>query len=514
MERGRKSEARPPAKAAADPSRMAPAPVRGARSLSKAQPLGNFDLERSPRVTQQRQEFAAILGSVGQRKSQGPIADAPPVQRKILVDHKEYSPTKEDDPAVADAARDEFLRDYKTKEEMSAHLVAKTPSSFGLIKKRALWYDLPYLSKEFFVLGESHAGVRGSDIKEASNIDKPILYEAFVGWSVSEMQKRKDETSAPTKDMGLEENSSKLLRALEVWNPQDLLAPPSPRTAPEQIPEIPFGEYSTRDTERGTRRLVVRDESGKAAWWSSKEKAAAQTNTYDANKEALDAILDLLKRVFPDRNARRLAKYHKKFAEAWDILSEESWKKEPEQQRLVILLNVSDFLREGTTIRVQEEYEWLHQAIKPADLKAPNDPALKSADDYRNENIFFSLLRAHASGGYSFAAMGEQHLVALKKRLSAKKIPYITEDDFYNRYSVDAVTISRKPPAELPRDLNLANVRELNLGNVITNQTEVIVEAVESGRLSQLKVLRINARSMTPPLRGRLLSCGVEVILT
>ena len=62
--------------------------------------------------------------------------------------------------------------------------------------------------------------------------------------------------------------------------------------------------------------------------------------------------------------------------------------------------------------------------------------------------------------------------------------------------------------------INFSTLRHLDLPNLITNQTRVIVEAVEKGALPKLETLTIHKASMTPDLRGRLLSRGVEVVLT
>jgi hypothetical protein len=58
------------------------------------------------------------------------------------------------------------------------------------------------------------------------------------------------------------------------------------------------------------------------------------------------------------------------------------------------------------------------------------------------------------------------------------------------------------------------NIELLDFGNLITNQTKLIIEGVESGAIPKLKKLIIKTESMTPDLRGRLLTHGVDVVLT
>lgn len=81
---------------------------------------------------------------------------------------------------------------------------------------------------------------------------------------------------------------------------------------------------------------------------------------------------------------------------------------------------------------------------------------------------------------------------------------------------IESLIPGRIFPGEVQQEghFPVTNLETIDLGNVITNQTNSIVHAVEIGALPKLKVLRIKAESMTPDLRGRLMSCGVEVQLT
>ena len=160
------------------------------------------------------------------------------IQRRIKVGGKVYKANSKSSQAVKEATKDEFTRYYESEQEVKDHLDNKKPVPFGLIKERALWYRMPYLSQNFFVFGESHAAVRGARIKEESNIQKPILDESKPGWTVG-----KDDTSGG--DVGADENSSKLLRALEFWDPEAFEKKSSGATPSPSIPKIPTRRSST-----------------------------------------------------------------------------------------------------------------------------------------------------------------------------------------------------------------------------------------------------------------------------
>jgi hypothetical protein len=59
-----------------------------------------------------------------------------------------------------------------------------------------------------------------------------------------------------------------------------------------------------------------------------------------------------------------------------------------------------------------------------------------------------------------------------------------------------------------------ASLEHLDMGNIITNQTGVLADALKNGLLPKLKTLTIRKESMTPDLMGRFISFGVKVILT
>ena len=111
-----------------------------------------------------------------------------PIQRKILLKGSLYTPDPDENasPEVEEAIGDEFLRYYESKGEALGHIDSNVPGNFGLIKSRALWYRMPYLNDRFFVFGEYHSAVKGSQIKAASNITKTILDEERTGWTVEE----------------------------------------------------------------------------------------------------------------------------------------------------------------------------------------------------------------------------------------------------------------------------------------------------------------------------------------
>ncbi|WP_020589077.1 hypothetical protein [Desulfobacter curvatus] len=85
---------------------------------------------------------------------------------------------------------------------------------------------------------------------------------------------------------------------------------------------------------------------------------------------------------------------------------------------------------------------------------------------------------------------------------------------------LDQLSSTSHVPIQLPVDetklathFALDKIVTLDLGNLITNQTGIIVSAVENGGMPKLKTLIIHVLSMTPELRGRLIECGVNVIL-
>ncbi|HMD00236.1 MAG TPA: hypothetical protein VKH37_08775, partial [Ferruginibacter sp.] len=315
--------------------------------LSKADPNSAVDANQiraaindSPQVSQFRSCQAMANEFVGQKnngtdKATVQNTNKSTVQRKIVVNNRPFIPGDKAEGELKEASGDEFVRHYKSEDEMNAHLVTKSPVSVGLIKPLALWYNLPVEPNEFFVFGESHHGVNGEKLKAASNIKKPILDEKITGWNVPKADKDDEEDDEEVKDngnkdQGLDENSSKLMRAIEVWTP----TPPKPKVvavdsddseddekdkAPK-LPDIPEGEESTRDAEHGSYKLIVRGENKKSKLWSpvKKEKEKdeePQLTKYDAQGPAFGAIKELFPIVFADEIQRKtLDAFHGKLA--------------------------------------------------------------------------------------------------------------------------------------------------------------------------------------------------------
>jgi hypothetical protein len=480
-----------------------------ANSLSEPQGgnQGNFKfIDNRPEAIAQRklQEIANHRPRINSVKP----ARQSMVQRKVMIGKTEYQKKPEDGDKIAAAVSDEFVRYYANEEQMKGHLENNTPSSFGLIKKRALWYDIPYLANDFFVFGESHAGVKGPDIQAASNIQKPISYEAYTGWNAEDHTK-----DVEGGDQGTDENSSKLLRALEVWNPAGLAGVQAQATSSgtEDIPEIPHGQKSTRKTSDGSYRLVIKGDDFKEKWWTEKGKDRPPAVDYDADQQALDAIKGLFKIVFKKEIKEwDLDLYGDNFEKAWGYLNNDSWRTAPGDQHLTILRNIRTHLYGGVLKKVKEEYNKL-SGTTDASIKAADDPSLAGADAYRNEFMLASIVKASQTDHFAFAAIGDGHLRDLKERLDAAGVNYVTLDDFYNRYSKDAVDI---PDRRTPFEGNFSTIEHLDFGNLVTNRTHVIVEAVETGKMPGLKKLTIHEKSMTPELYGRLIDCGIEVNLT
>jgi hypothetical protein len=366
------------------------------------------------------------------------------VQRKILVNGSSYSGTSASPPAVREAVDDEFLRRYESEEEVLDHLDRKTATPFGLIKPRALWYRIPFLSKAFFVFGESHAAVRGERIQEASNIRKPILDEAKQGWNVGQALSGEDSA-------GVDENSSKLLRALEAWNRAVFAdrsaegAQPAPSPAP---PKIPSGQASARDTERGTYRLVVYDENGQETWWKPSGQQAVPQSTHDFEAEVRSAIISLFPLVFATEISNgTLNDLVSNAKDSWEMFKIKYW--EGRENALNIQKAIANNLYLVARKKASGEYAKLQETR--SDVTKTEDKQHWTADDYRNEFMFVRILEAAAKGNYAFATVGDNHLRALKDRLAAKSIPYLTMADFFDRYSRDAVDTHAIAHANSPK---------------------------------------------------------------
>ncbi|HAP62782.1 MAG TPA: hypothetical protein DCR93_25890, partial [Cytophagales bacterium] len=142
--------------------------------------------------------------------------------------------------------------------------------------------------------------------------------------------------------------------------------------------------------------------------------------------------------------------------------------------------------------------------------------------------------------------VGNKHVEDIHRLEQAGRIPttgyyYILEKDFRHRYNSggelagysgsndelgpgyqqaeatwqkEIERADRKLASRFPGEDQLASLEHLDLGNLVTNQTRLIVEAVEQGALPNLQRLTISEVSMTPQLRGRLLAQGIEVVLT
>lgn len=136
-----------------------------------------------------------------------------------------------------------------------------------------------------------------------------------------------------------------------------------------------------------------------------------------------------------------------------------------------------------------------------------------------------------------------EDIIELEKKhtMPPARYTYITKNDFKNQY-IDPekmkshegddndlgegyVKASKEVKEKIIKaDKRLANrfpgedemdtIKVLDLSNIITNQTAIIVDAIEKGVLPSLKTLKITSKSMTPDLLGRLKSKGINVVLT
>ncbi|NJL14005.1 MAG: hypothetical protein HC913_14025 [Microscillaceae bacterium] len=378
------------------------------------------------------------------------------VQRKVLLKGKEYTGTD-----VADEMKnDEFIRNYGGEKQLKNHLIDKKQTSVGLIKSLALWYRIPYLSrssKQFFVLGESHAGVTGPMIHKESNVKKPLLYEATSGWNIEEFDNHLNKPVPTNGTVGLDENSSKLYRAIEAFNPASLNTTSSSK-APvkaQKIPNIPQGEDYTRETKRGTYKLVVKGEDGSPEFWEPKDKTAVVNNTYNTNNQALEAIKGLWSKVFTNAETEDYKKSnHSAILMATDIDALKFTYDYRRANRGDVLPKFLEGLKQQLLaiikLKVESQYQKFSGNQKDV-VKSHDDASFKNplspgnyADNYRNEYIYAAIKKAAAGRQYSFAAMGNNHLKALKDRLDIDKIPYITMEDFYDKYAKVAIDLNKK----------------------------------------------------------------------
>lgn len=408
-----------------------------------------------------------------------------PVQRKILVNNAPYEGTAQSSKTVKDAIADEYTRYYETEQEVSDHLDHKAPTSFGLIKPRALWYRIPYLGNSFFVFGESHAAVRGELLQQESNIKAPILDEQLKGWEVG-----KGDASAG--NTGVDENSSKLLRALERWNPKAFAAQQANPQPPAAPPPIPQGESSTRDTEKGTYRLVVHGEDGKEEWWKPSDAVAAPASSHNYEAEVINAIQALLVSVYSrDIMTDTMKKYDPKAELAYQYVQNKSW--QGKQDVVGIQAGVREVLLRVTRLKVAEEYTKL-QATHGASIKAADK--VKTGDEYRDEFMLARILDAAKQKSHAFATIGNLHLTALKDRLIQHQIPFITMENFFGEYSrnaIDTRAIAMKNSAAFRTNQRLQlwvnaafkkypNLQQMHL-DVLTHQD--VGEFVLTGKVSK-----------------------------
>lgn len=364
------------------------------------------------------------------------------IQQKIYLNNDQYNYKEGDDVKIVTACADNFIRRYDNEDEMRSHF-AGDPSKYGLIKNIALWYKIPYLAgvgKKFFVLGESHAGVRGTDIARQSNIQpNKIFYEAHSdSWSVAEKDKRYDPGSKSP-----DEISSKLLRALEYTFSKLLVEknpPPSPSPVlGDEIPKIPEGQKSTRKEKDGTYRLVIKGEDGKEKFWTPD---AGDTNivpnNYNIGDEALFAIKEMAPKVLTADFLKELEKSDadtsSKASRALNYLNNGTYENPtisgfPSDKKLNVKISIISFIMNAVKI-VLADHNKNYLKLLPG----------VSADYYR-DGFMLDAINNVPEGRFDFAAIGDAHLRNIKSALKGD-IPSISMDEFYTSpYSENAVDI-------------------------------------------------------------------------
>lgn len=367
--------------------------------------------------------------------SASPTSSTPVIQRKILINENPFTPTTEQPEPVKHAMADEFNRYYPDETAMQNHLVTKSPVPFGLIKKRALWYDLKDLANQFFVLGESHAAVRGTDIEKESNLIKPVLYEGRPEWSVNKFKKKGNEQIQ--KNKGTDETSSKLLQALRVFGYMVEKGNKNTVKKDRKPPDIPLGNDRTRDTRDGSYKLVIKGKDDQAEYWKPQEAPQVAPKEYDALQESGQAVLTLFKRVFYYQIKKgKLNEFHFGLEMAWETIEDFIKKPADVPKRFDSFLNI---IMEATDKKVKRYYKKLTDKQGTDLLKSPDDPTLKEANDYRNEFILHAIAEAARSGTFSFAAVGNAHLKALESRLGNIPVNSISLENFMSNHTRDAV---------------------------------------------------------------------------
>ena len=122
----------------------------------------------------------------------------------------------------------------------------------------------------------------------------------------------------------------------------------------------------------------------------------------------------------------------------------------------------------------------------------PNNYAYMTKDDFKGKYIDESNMKSHKGNDND---LGDGYI---KADLAFKEALKKADKQLNER---------------LPWEDQIDTIEHLDLSNLITNQTRVIVEAVENGALPKLKSLIILKQSMTPELLKRLKSKGVSVTL-
>lgn len=366
------------------------------------------------------------------------------IQQKIYINTYQYLPVAGDNEEIKAARADNFIRRYDNEEEIRSHF-ADNPSKYGLIKNIALWYKIPYLNgaeKKFFVLGESHAGVKGTDIARESNIQPDrVFYEGHPdSWSVAESGKRYDPGNKSP-----DEISSKLLRALElIFNQlrekKGVLTSSAP--SGDEIPKIPDGQKSTRKSDDGTYRLVIKGEGEKGIYWTPDAEATnIAPNNYNTGDQALLAIKEMAPKVLTE-----------------DFLDELYDSDKINEKTYTIVLNALIYLRNGTyddpikfgvlpkdVLNVKVNIiSYIINAVKIA-LDNNNKNYLKSETgkntDYYRDRFMLDAINKVPNGRFDFAAIGDAHLRNIRSSLN-EDIPSIPMAEFYtSTYSEDAVDV-------------------------------------------------------------------------
>lgn len=373
-------------------------------------------------------------------------------QRRIRVKGKEYAGSRKDPPAVTDAKNDGFVRDYASTSEMKQHLVSRKPVQVGLIRPLALWYRLPLLNKKFMVLGESHNAVTATHIQDESGLKKSLLYEAAPGWNVDETATLSREKK-PGGTEGLDENSSKLLRAIELFLgiSQAPIGGLAADVTPNEIPSRGGGKRRAAD---GSYKLLIPNDTGDHDAWVAPKSggdASHAVGNFNAADQAFAAIEALLPKfvslddgfafdnVLPPKDA---IAYNKALQ---DLRDDPPRNSADAGQRLKKMRAICRGLLPAVQHIAAGEYARMvlpkkHKATKATVRDHP------TADDYRDEYMLHRIVLAAKSKKYMLAGLGDQHLRHIAPRLTAAGIPSVSMADFYSTYSQTAVDVAAAVP--------------------------------------------------------------------